>query len=105
MATVGLVNDDALTLTQEPPRSPHASAEQHEDEDRLLLALAALPDGQQEVVRLKFHHGMSYREIASVTGKSVTNVGVTLHHAIRALRERMGETGKGGSGEAPRMSV
>lgn len=89
MTTVGHINDDALSVRHDPPPAPLAAAEQREDADRLLIALAALPSGQQEIVRLKFQNDMSYREIAAITGKSVTNVGVTLHNAIKTLRERM----------------
>ena len=40
----------------------------------------------QEVVRLKFQNGMSYKEIADVTALSVSNVGFLLHTAINRLR-------------------
>ena len=32
---------------------------------------------------------MSYKEIATITGLSVSNVGYLLHTAIKELRERM----------------
>ncbi len=46
-----------------------------------------LPKNQSEVIRLKFQHGLSYKEIASTTGLSVTNVGFLLHTAIKRLRK------------------
>lgn len=52
----------------------------------MLDAVQALPDRQQELIRLKFQSGLSYREIAGVMNLSVTNVGVLLHTAIKALR-------------------
>jgi RNA polymerase sigma-70 factor (ECF subfamily) len=60
--------------------------EQHDEVSRLV---DALPTNQQEVVRLKFQEGMSYKAIAEITGLSVSNVGYLLHTAVKALRERM----------------
>ena len=51
--------------------------------------LNALTDRQQEVVRLKFQGGLSYREIAAVMDTTVNNVGVLLHHAIRSIRRTL----------------
>jgi RNA polymerase sigma-70 factor (ECF subfamily) len=45
---------------------------------------------QQEAVRLKFQHGLSYKEIASVLDLTVTNVGFILHTALKTLRARLG---------------
>ena len=40
----------------------------------------------QEVVRLKFQHGFSYKEIARITELSVTNVGFLIHTAVSRMR-------------------
>lgn len=63
--------------------------EQSESMANLLRQLARLPTNQQEVVRLKFQEGMSYKQIAEITGLSVSNVGYLLHVAVNALRERL----------------
>jgi len=68
---------------------PDTAAQQAEDTERVHAAIDRLPPAQQEVVRLKFQHELSYRQIAEITGKSVTNVGVTLHHAIKAIRRQL----------------
>ncbi len=52
--------------------------------------LATLPPGHQEVLRLKLAHGLSYADIAQVTGLSVSHVGVKLHEAMKSLRARLG---------------
>jgi RNA polymerase sigma-70 factor (ECF subfamily) len=57
----------------------------------VVRALQTLSANQQEVVRLKFQHGMSYKQISEVTDLSVTNVGFLLHTAIKTLRQRLGE--------------
>ena len=55
----------------------------------VLRLLDTLPENQQEVVRLKFQNGLSYREISEVTELSVTNVGYLLHTAIQTLRRKL----------------
>jgi RNA polymerase sigma-70 factor (ECF subfamily) len=63
--------------------------EQKESTNQLLGKLAQLPDHQQEVIRLKFQNNLSYKEIADVTGHSVSYVGVLIHDGIKSLRLSM----------------
>ena len=81
-----------MTLEERPTTAPTAgeTTEQRDDLRRALHAIGALPEGQQEVLRLKFSHGLSYKEIAEVTGLSVSHVGVKIHEGMRALRARLG---------------
>ncbi len=51
--------------------------------------LADLTQQQRELVRLKFLHGMSYREIADLTGLTTNLVGVHLHQAVKRMRTRL----------------
>ena len=67
---------------------PESMAERKDSHSQILSLLQALPQNQREVVRLKFQNGMSYKEIATVTELSVTNVGYLLHTAIQTLRSR-----------------
>jgi len=76
-----------------PRPSPSDTLEQKETEGRVLRALETLPEKQQEVVRLKFQSGLSYREISRVTGHSVSNVGYLIHMAVKALRATVVEGG------------
>jgi RNA polymerase sigma factor (sigma-70 family) len=75
-----------------PARTPSSRMEQSDDFGHVLRLLDALPANQQEVVRLKFQEGMSYKEIAAITGLSVSNVGYLLHMAVKALREKVKES-------------
>ena len=52
----------------------------------VLTALGVLPERQQEALRLKFQHGLTYREIARVTGEPAGTVGWRIHTGIAALR-------------------
>lgn len=65
---------------------PALATERRDMSQHLLQLLAKLPANQQEVVRLKIEHDLKYREIAEVTGLSVSNVGYLLHHALQSLR-------------------
>ncbi len=69
--------------------TPADDADTRERASNALDLLADLPLNQQEVVRLKFQHQLSYQEIAAVTSLSVGNVGFLLHTALRTLRLRM----------------
>lgn len=60
-----------------------------ETSSRLLNLLEVLPDNQQEVIRLKFQDDLTYREIAGITGHSISNVGFLLHAGLKRLRALM----------------
>jgi RNA polymerase sigma-70 factor (ECF subfamily) len=68
---------------------PLEALERREDAARALRLLEALPPSQREVIRLKFQHGFSYREISRISGHSVSNVGFLIHVGMKALRGRM----------------
>lgn len=78
--------DTAQTAVDAP--GPGTLAERKDSHSQIMQLLDALPENQREVVRLKFQNGMSYKEIATVTELSVTNVGYLLHTAIQTLRTR-----------------
>ena len=69
--------------------SPAAQADRKEQQERLLGFLGHMPAKQQEVLRLKFQGGLTYKEISRVTGESISNVGVLLHVGLKGLRARL----------------
>lgn len=80
-------------------RSDHGEAIEQQELHRAVLGLlAGLPENQQEVVRLKFQSGLSYREISGVTGLSVSNVGYLLHVAIKTVRQQLQDNSTSGAG-------
>lgn len=83
------LDERALDEQPSPAPSPARLLEDREDLRAVLRALATLPASQQEVLRLKFQAGLSYLEIATVTGLTVNHVGVLLHNGIRTMRERI----------------
>ena len=69
--------------------SPMLVAEQKDSVAQVLQFLGRLPDNQQEVIRLKFQNGLSYREIGQVTGLSISNVGFLIHRGLKTIREQL----------------
>ena len=87
MRAMDLSTSEALSSQQ---AGPEEAMEREDAYTGVLGALQTLSANQQEVVRLKFQHGMSYKQISEVTNLSVTNVGFLLHTAIKTLRQRLG---------------
>jgi RNA polymerase sigma-70 factor (ECF subfamily) len=81
-------NEHSKTVPDTRP-NPAAVLESAERLDKIALLFRGLSDNQQEVLRLKFQNGLSYREIGEVTGLSVSNIGFLIHTGIKQLRERM----------------
>lgn len=84
----------AMNSTEHMPLvdpSPDASqlAESAEQTSRLVALVETLSPRQQEVLRLRLQAELSYREIAEITGLTVSNVGFHLHAAVRSLRDAM----------------
>jgi RNA polymerase sigma-70 factor (ECF subfamily) len=81
--------DALVDAVPDQKQRPDEVAESAEASAAVMKLLERLPDDQQEVVRLKFQHQMSYKQIASITGHSESNVGFLIHTAIKAIRARM----------------
>ena len=84
----------AEQATGQKSRDPDqvVATEQRDTTARVLEFVDKLTENQREVVRLKFQHGLSYKEIAVVTELSVSNVGYLIHTAIKRLRTELGVT-------------
>ncbi len=79
------------------------SAEEDPRLEAMRAALARLPGVHREALELRLRHELSYEEIAEVLGIPVGTVRSRLHHAVRQLRETMGETSEtGGRAEVQR---
>ena len=59
--------------------------------------LASLTPRQREILRL-FCDGFSYKQIAGITGLSVSNVGFLIHTGIQTLRRQLKAAGLIGQG-------
>lgn len=80
---------DPLVSLADHGSNPAMLAEQSETESQVAEMIVDLSGKQQEVLRLKFQNGLSYKEIAEVMETTVSNVGVILHSAIKKLRLQM----------------
>ena len=69
--------------------APVALAERNDSAAQVLGLVERLPANQQEVIRLKFQSGLSYREISRVTGLTVSHVGVLIHTGLKSIRIKL----------------
>ncbi len=74
---------------------PAEALQTREVTGRMLAALSTLPPRTQEVLRLRFQEGLSYKEIAGVLQLTVSHVGVLIHNGLKSLRARI---------DAPRLA-
>ncbi len=57
------------------------------------LCLKKLDERSQQLVRLKFEEGLSYKDISERTGLSVSNVGYILHNALKDVAAELKKAG------------
>jgi RNA polymerase sigma-70 factor (ECF subfamily) len=86
------IADDALTARAEGSRRIEAE----EIHDRLLAAVAELPDKQRAVLELRVFDELSFREVAELTASTENAAKVNFHYAVKRLRQLLA-----GDGEQP----
>jgi RNA polymerase sigma factor (sigma-70 family) len=66
-----------------------------EDEKRQLVMrlVRKLDAREQQVLLLRLEEGLSYKEIAAITGRTIGNVGNLLHHAVKKLSVSLKQAG------------
>ena len=85
---------------QEPVQAPDPAGD--ERIEQVLAAVRRLEVHEQQVVLLRLQEGLSYEDIARVTGRTTGNVGCILHHAVKKLsRLVQRETPASGRGVQP----
>ncbi len=84
-----LIADDKISANSHATFNTTVKAEQTEQSQGMLQKLATLPYNQQEVLRLKFDGGLSYKAIAKVLETTPGNVGVMIHAGLKKLREQL----------------
>ena len=75
----------AITAGRRDPSSFTTPAAELPD-DALAAAVAALPEAQREVVALKIDAGLTFAEIAAVTGTSLNTAASRYRYALEKLR-------------------
>ncbi len=64
-------------------------AEAHVEGDALRRRVEALPELQQTVIRLRFFHDLTARQVATVLGRRVGAVEAIQHRALKTLRDQL----------------
>ena len=80
-----LTSEQATALPDPVDNSPAT----RDERAGLLQTLETLPPNQREVIRLKFLHGHSYREISQLTQLTEGNVGFLIHTGLKTLRRKL----------------
>jgi RNA polymerase sigma-70 factor (ECF subfamily) len=84
------LTDQTTDAWASPEPGPADALEKREAAAQAAQLMEQLSENQQEVLRLKFQHGLSYKQISRVTNLSVSNVGFLIHTGLKTLRLRMG---------------
>jgi RNA polymerase sigma factor (sigma-70 family) len=79
--------------TSDPQLLPDEQIARWESIGLVRLSLGSLDERSRELIRLKFHENLSYKEISTRTGLTVGNVGYLLHHAIKTVGEELAKNG------------
>jgi len=67
--------------------NPEERLTRREDEQLVLAALTCLPDRYREVLELKYYRGLSYAEIAALSGETTGTLKVRAHRARHMLKD------------------
>ena len=81
---------------EEDSREPHDPAPARDKQEKLRMVLDCLDvlsESEKQVVLLRLDEGLSYKEIAMITGRTVGNVGNLLHHSVKKLGNKMKQRG------------
>jgi RNA polymerase sigma-70 factor (ECF subfamily) len=78
-----------LMLTDDLPARTAGESEAHEEAERVLTELRALPESYRETLSLRLLGECSGIEIARLTGMTHGSVRVNLHKGMEMLRERL----------------
>jgi RNA polymerase sigma-70 factor (ECF subfamily) len=91
-------SDDVLvTLPSSSEQSPDRNLEQKENEQRIKKALAMLTPEQREAILLSRYQGLSYAEIAQISGCSEGAVKTRVFRAMETLKKALTSDGRGGT--------
>jgi RNA polymerase sigma-70 factor (ECF subfamily) len=88
--------DVLLTLPAPSELSPDRNLERREDERRIQNALGALTPEQREAILLSRYQGLSYAEIAQISGCSEGAVKTRVFRAMETLKKALAGEARGG---------
>jgi RNA polymerase sigma factor (sigma-70 family) len=79
--------------TPDPQSLPDEEIVRWEGIGLVRLSLAALDERSRELIQLKFHENLSYKEISERTGLKIGHVGYLLHHALKSIADELAKNG------------
>ena len=85
------LTQETMNKQSEQSPSPDVATEKKDQYRHMMSLIGNLPQKQQEVIRLKYNHQLSYKEISEVAGLTVTNVGMLLHTGLQNLKMQMSQ--------------
>ncbi|WP_162030293.1 MULTISPECIES: RNA polymerase sigma factor [unclassified Lentimonas] len=85
--------DAAEVEPEDPSPSPDELSEIDERTGLMRVCIERLKPRDQHLVRLKFIDNLSYKQISERMGMTVSNVGYSLHHALKSLELELNKEG------------
>lgn len=79
--------------TSDPQALPDEQIARWEGIGQVRLSVEALDARSRELIHLKFHENLSYKQMSARTGLTVGHVGYLLHHAIKAVGDELAKNG------------
>jgi len=92
-ATERRVKAEVEATAERASPAADAALQRKEDAARVQAAIQRLDPRLRELLLLKVQERRSYKEIAQITGLTVTNVGFLLHRAMKKLAENVKDEG------------
>lgn len=91
------VGSQAATVVAQRQEETQSVLEKEEERESVRREIQRLQPRYRELLLLRVQEGKTYKEIAAITGLTVTNVGYLLHHAMKSLSARLKEKRAGAS--------
>lgn len=86
LAKQSIESDAELAVTAKEVLPPDKKMERAENIELGAKLLNQLNEKEQNLIKMKVYQGCSYKEIAQAHKMSVSNVGVTIHNAMKKMR-------------------
>lgn len=85
--------DETEVEPVDPEPTPDALTEAEERSGLMRVCIERLNPREQTLVRLKFIENLSYQQISERMNLTVSNVGYSLHHALKSLELELNKEG------------
>ncbi|MDZ4861497.1 MAG: sigma-70 family RNA polymerase sigma factor [Candidatus Hydrogenedentes bacterium] len=77
------------SMLQSPMPPPGAAMEADETRRMVCDEIDALAPAEREVILMKFHDGLTYREISQITGAPTATINYRMHALLTRIAERL----------------